>query len=108
VAARSAKDYLISLQIKLERMPDLGHLRVRARGAVLTLESGPTDDPWPHVRFRRDTVHLWLVEMPARGGRWNKTPFRGELDELVDMVAETFPWTLQDWSNTERTSDLDN
>jgi hypothetical protein len=97
VASRPAKDYASSLQIKLNRM-ELGYLRVRARGAVLTVESGPDDDPVPHVRFRRDTVHYWIVEMPLRGGRWDRTPYRGVLDDLVDLVAANFPWQLADLS----------
>ncbi len=77
---------------------ELHHLRVRARGAVLTVESGPVDDPVPHVRFRRDTVHYWLVEMPLRNGRWGKTRYRGVLDDLADLVAANFPWQLADQS----------
>lgn len=97
MASRPARDYANSLQIKLNRM-ELGHLRVRARGAVLTVESGPADDPVPHVRFRRDTVHYWLIEMPLRNGRWDRTQYRGVLDELVDFVAANFPWQLADYS----------
>lgn len=94
MGTRSAKEFQSSLALKLRQLDGLAHLRVRARGAVLTVESGSSDDPFPHVRFRRDTVNLWLVEMPVRGGRWQKTPFRGPLDDLVDMVADNFPWTL--------------
>ncbi len=70
------------------------HLRVRKRGSVLTIESGPADDPWRHARLNRDTVHLWTLMMGVRGRRWETTPFRGTLDELVDLLAENFPWTL--------------
>lgn len=94
MAGRAAKDHQDQLARKLTQLDGLEHLRVRARGSVLTVESGPPDDPVQHVRFRRDTVHLWRVEMPVRGGRWQQTPFRGLLDELVDLVATTFPWTL--------------
>lgn len=94
MASRAAKEYQAYLARQLRPIEGLEHLRVRARGPVLTVESGPMDDPVRHVRFRRDTVHLWLVEMPVRGGTWQKTPFRGVLDELVDTVVTTFPWTL--------------
>ena len=97
MASRPAKSFTNSLQIKLDRM-GFHHLRVRARGAVLTVESGPTDDTVPHVRFRRDTVHSWLIEMPRRNGRWERTPFRGELDDLIDLVVANFPWLLADLS----------
>lgn len=74
--------------------PDLGHLRVRRRGDLLTLESGPQNDPQRHARLRRVTVHLWRLEMPASRGRWNSTPFRDQLDVLLQMLVHQFPWTL--------------
>ncbi|RME51972.1 MAG: hypothetical protein D6790_19145 [Caldilineae bacterium] len=72
----------------------LNHLRARRRGKVVTVESGPADDPVRHVRFRRDTVHLWILEMPIRGGKWDRTPFRAQIEELMDIVETQFPWTL--------------
>ena len=54
-----------SLQKHLERYLELNHLRVRMRGDLLILEAGPKGDPFPHARFRRDTVHLWRLEMPT-------------------------------------------
>jgi hypothetical protein len=42
--------------------------------------------------------------MATRGERWEKTPFRAQRDQLVDMVVEQFPWTLADvLGNPERT-----
>ena len=84
-----------SLSSYIAEYPDLDHLHVRRRGAVLTLESGPKDDPFPHARFRRDTVYLWRLEMPVHGGkRWDKTPFRAPLEDLFTTVVEKFPWML--------------
>jgi hypothetical protein len=74
--------------------PDLGHLRVRRRGDLLILESGPRHAPHRHARLRRVTVHLWRLEMPASPGRWNSTPFRDQLGTLLEMLVEHFPWTL--------------
>ena len=76
----------------------LGHLRVRARGEVLTLESGPEADPVHHARLRRATVHLWTLEMAVRGGRWEKTPFRATKAELIKLLVEQFGWALTDWA----------
>ncbi len=72
----------------------LKHLRARRRGRVVTVESGPDDGALTHARFRRDTVHLWMLEMPARGGRWDRTPFRDTLENLMGVLEGTFPWTL--------------
>jgi len=85
----------------------LRHLRARRRGRVVTIESGPAADPVAHARFRRDTVHLWLLEMPARGGRWDRTPYRDQIELLMATLAELFPWTLSqiDAPEADGTSD---
>lgn len=90
-----AKDFAASLTRFLAMYEGLDHIRVRSRGSVLTLESGPDDDPVSHARLRRDTVHLWTLEMAGRGGRWEKTPFRGPMDDLVTILVEQFGWCLE-------------
>jgi hypothetical protein len=83
------------------------HVRARKRGALVTVESGPRDQPVPHARLRRDTVHLWLLEMPTHVGRWQPTGLRAPLDELLTALVDDFPWTLASIApeNPERTSD---
>ncbi len=71
------------------------HLRTRKHGIAVIVESGPAADPIKHFRIRRDTVHLWCLDMATHTGRWERTPFRAQLDELVGMVVDSFPWTLQ-------------
>ena len=70
------------------------HIRARQYGATVIAESGPQDDPVRHFRLRRETVHLWSLDMAGRGGCWERTPFRDNLDELVTQVLEQFSWTL--------------
>ena len=70
------------------------HLRVRKHGAALIVESGPTADPIKHFRLRRDTVSLWLLDMADHAGRWERTPFRALLENLVSTVLDDFPWTV--------------
>jgi hypothetical protein len=85
---------------------NFGHLRARKHGATVIVESGPKDDAFKHLRLTRVGVHIWLLHMADHRGRWEPTPFRGALDELVTLVADTFPWTLQDVHGfSERTSD---
>ncbi|HEY3447923.1 MAG TPA: hypothetical protein VGK67_16325 [Myxococcales bacterium] len=79
----------------LREHPEHKHLRVRAKGDLVTLESGPEDDPIPHVRFRRATVQWWFLEMPTHTGRWEKTPYRATMRELFAIVEEQFGWTLE-------------
>ena len=72
----------------------LSHIRARCRADVLTLESGGSDDPIPHARLRREGVHLWRLEMPTSSGRWEKTPHRAQLGEVLRVLAEVYPWML--------------
>jgi hypothetical protein len=61
---------------------------------LLTLESGRADDPIPHARLRREGVHLWRLEMPVSSGKWEKTPHRAQLGEVLAVLAEVYPWML--------------
>ncbi len=83
----------------------LGHLRVRRRGPIITIESGPEGDPHPHARLRRVTVHYFQLEMASHTGRWEPTPFRDTLDNVLPMLTDTFGWVLTDVHNPGGTSD---
>lgn len=70
------------------------HLRARKYGGAIIVESGPEEDPIKHFRVRRDTVHLWCLDVADHRGRWERTPFRDQLHDLVGTVLTTFPWIL--------------
>ena len=77
------------------RTRGLGHLRARHRADLVTIESGPVKDPWPHARLRRVGVHLWQLEIATHTGRWEPTPLRGLREQLLTMLIDQFGWTLQ-------------
>ncbi len=91
-----AQTELAGMQRLVAQRPELGHIRTRARGDTLILESGPPDDPTRHARLRRDTIHLWYLEMPGRGGRWEPTGIRGTRIELLEALVGQFPWMMMD------------
>jgi hypothetical protein len=78
----------------LRRHPDLAHIRVRQRAALITLESGPPADPVLHARLRRLAVNFWQLEMATHTGRWEPTPFRAARNELLEILLGNFGWTL--------------
>ena len=88
------EDHVEEVVEQLAEYEGLDHLRARKRADLLTLESGPKDDPVPHTRFRRVGVHKWQLEMPTHTGRWQRTPIRAQLTELVDAVVTQFGWML--------------
>ena len=85
---------VLTVEAFLALYPDLSHLRVRRRGDLLTLESGPAESPRRHARLRCVTVHLWRLEMPTSSNRWELTPLRDQLKVLLEMLVYQFPWTL--------------
>ncbi|WP_437523245.1 hypothetical protein WME79_15145 [Sorangium sp. So ce726] len=72
----------------------MSHLRARKYGQLVIIESGPGAGPIAHARLRRDTVHLWTLEIATHTGRWEKTGFRGPWQDLLKLLMTDFPWTL--------------
>lgn len=83
----------------------LTHLRARKRGATVSVLSGPEGDPVRHVRFTRDTVQLWWLDVADHKGRWQRTPYRDSLRNLLQLVLRDFSWVLTPIDNPERSSD---
>jgi hypothetical protein len=86
----NAEDLLELLHAKRE----FSHLRVRRRGGVLTIESGPKDDAVLHARLRRVTKHLWTLEVATHMGAWQPSGLRAALPDLVRTLQDQFPWVL--------------
>jgi len=78
----------------LRQHPDLAHIRVRHHARLITLESGPADDPVLHARLRRLAATLWQLEMATHTGRWEPTPFRASREDLLKLLLGNFGWTL--------------
>lgn len=93
-AASGADDDVRAVEQLLRRRPELAHIRVRHRGALITLESGPPDDPVPHARLRRVATKLWQLEMATHTGRWQPTPLCAPRDQLLEALVADFGWVL--------------
>ena len=88
-----------NLQRSLKAHRAFGHLRVKKRGQSLTIFSGKPDDPWLHARLSRKTKssNLWALSFPNYRGRWERTPYVGNIQELAHMCARDFPFLFQDF-----------
>ena len=93
-ARRAEEKHAVDARDFLAARRGLRHLRVRRRGDLIILESGPTDDPIPHARLRRSTVHLWTLECATHTGRWERTGFRDSLEPLLELLVSTLPWVV--------------
>ena len=74
----------------LAEHPGLAHIRIRKRGALVILESGPDHHPYAHARLRRVASQWWTLEMTRHAGRWEKTPFRAPRRDVLAMLVEQF------------------
>ena len=78
----------------LRRFPELAHLTVRRRAALLILTSGEPDQPLAHARLRRLAAKTWQLEIANHMGRWEPTPLCGSRDAIVETLIGDFGWTL--------------
>ena len=83
------------------------HLRTRQRADIVTIESGPTDDPVPHARLKRVGVHLWVLEIADQRSKWEPAPVRATLEAAVSSLVDEYGWVLTpiDDDDPLRTSD---
>ena len=72
----------------------LTHLRTSQRADVITIESGPIDDPVAHARLKRVGVHLWVLEIAEHSGRWEPAPVRATLEASLTALVGDFGWVL--------------
>ena len=70
------------------------HLKVRKRGDLIVIESGPDGDRFAHARLRRVTKQWWTLEMPTHAGRWEDVPIRAPRLEVLQLLVDDFAWTL--------------
>lgn len=100
-----ASDFdLAALRDMLRRQGGLDHLAVRKYGAHLILESQDKDASCKHARFTAVSAQFWTLGLPDHRGKWERTPYRGTLREMLDLTLTSFPWMLapqsQDWGDT--------
>jgi len=60
----------------------LNHLSVTKRGKALTIRSGSD----PEVRLTHLEGKSWRLDFHHHSGRWDQTPFVGDVEEMVDLA----------------------
>ena len=90
----AVSDADVSAATAMLRASGLTHLRCRKRASTIVIESGPSRDAIPHIRFRKLGVHIWAADAATHSGRWEHMPVRGKLTENLQLIADAFPWLL--------------
>ena len=87
-----------ALEESLARYQDLEHLKVKRRGESLTIFSGASPNQQRHARLTHLGGGQWGLSFPHHTGRWEKTPFTGTMDDVVETLVTNFGFYLEDFS----------
>jgi hypothetical protein len=82
------------LERLLAAQDGLGHLAVKCRGHSLTLCSEDAYGPTRHAKLDWLGAELFGLSLPTRSGRWQRTPFTGSLDDLLQILTQVLGWHL--------------
>lgn len=75
----------------------LHHLKVVGRGVHLVVYSETDGHKFNRIRFTRLAASdRYQLGFATHTERWEETPFEGTLSELLTMVLEQFPFTIQE------------
>lgn len=85
-------DDVEALEALLARHRALGHLCVKKRGNSLTIVSG--DPPHNHARITALGRDIWGLSLPRHTGRWERTPFVGTMEQVIDTLTTDFRFYL--------------
>ena len=66
----------------------LDHILVKRRGKSCTLYSETPHGPDLHAKFDPLGRNVWRLSLPTHTGRWEKTPFIGSMDEVVQVLTQ--------------------
>lgn len=79
------------------RAKGYNYLKATARGnhiVIYTEENGEKINRCRLTKLKGDT---FILGMADHRGRWEPTPYEGNIKELVSMLTEQFPWVLAKW-----------
>ena len=56
-----------------------------------------TVNPQKHAKLSHLGLDIWNLSFPKHTGRWEKTPFSGTSEELVETLVSNFSFYLEKW-----------
>ena len=93
------KEYAEDLQETLNQIKGFGHLRVKKRGTSLTVFSliQHDSDPILHARLTLLDRKQWGLSLPRHTGKWERTPFTGTMEKLVELLTTELSFHLRSY-----------
>lgn len=83
------------LEEKLAKHDGLKHLCVKKRGDSLIIYSGASKDAQNHARLTYLGEDDWGLSFPKHTGRWERTPFTGTMDNILNTLICNFRCCLE-------------
>lgn len=78
----------------LRSRSELEHLEIEKRGKSLTLVSRVESERVPHAKLTLIEERTWGLSLPRHTGRWERTPFIGQIEELTDTLLNELGFHL--------------
>lgn len=94
----------IMIQIDMSKLSkklievDLTYLKVGARGNSISIFSEYEGEKENRCRFTKINKDTYTLSMSNRNGKWEATPFEGDIEELLNIVMNDFEWILSDYN----------
>lgn len=82
------------LAATLRRHKGLEHLRVKKYGDSLVLCSGKGPNEQKHARLTSLSADAWGLSLPRNTGRWERTPYVGTMDEILNTLLNDLGFYL--------------
>jgi hypothetical protein len=78
----------------LRRYDGLDHLRVKKYGDSLILLSGKGRNEQKHAKLTSLGRQQWGLSLPRHTGRWERTPYVGTMDAVLDALINDLGFYL--------------
>lgn len=73
------------------------HLNVRKHGKHLVIYSMENGEKVNRARLTKVTAQYYQIGMADHRGKWESTPFRGTMEEMVTLLTSDFGFALAPW-----------
>jgi len=73
------------------------HLKIEIRGKAIVVFSEYNGDKENRCRFLHLVGNEFMLSMADHMGKWENTPYTGNISDLADMLISQFGWTIADF-----------
>jgi hypothetical protein len=76
----------------------LDHLYARKHGAHIVIYSKEDGEKVKRARLTKVSAQYFQIGMADHRGKWESTPFRGTMDEMLHLLVHDFGFALAPWA----------